>query len=139
MRPRPRQKTDPPVIKTPVPPAKLFPVKTVPPGGLRGMILQKRSDSDFDLQWVPPLIVPGPKGERGDRGFDGKPGLNSDVPGPQGPAGIGRQGQPGAIGPAGPIGKAPVRDVALVAAVEALTARIAQLEAKAFGPKTVWR
>jgi len=26
-----------------------------------------------------------------------------------------------------------------VAAVEALTARIAQLEAKAFGPKTVWR
>jgi hypothetical protein len=69
----------------------------LPPGGITGQVLAKRSNADSDATWVPPA----PKGDTGATGPPGPTG-STGATGPAGPTGP--QGPIGATGTQGPKG-----------------------------------
>ena len=69
-------------------------IHSIPAGGTAGQVLAKKSETDFDTEWVDQTGggTPGPEGPQGPKGD----------PGPEGPQGP--KGDPGPEGPQGPAG-----------------------------------
>ena len=77
----------------------------IPEGGTTGQVLQKSSNSNYEVEWGDPVPGPvgpqGPQGEQGPKGDTGEQGPRG-IQGEQGPQGIqGPQGEPGAKGDTG--------------------------------------
>lgn len=78
--------------------------KALPPGGLAGQVLTKKSDAEQDFEWKFAEGQPGPQGPAGPQGETGPQGPQGE-PGPQGEQGVqGEQGPQGETGQQGPQG-----------------------------------